>query len=150
MSIEYLSGLVHTKRHTPQWRSTRTRMLGSSRSQRNDPNDARSVAVTALRQQSLQKVHCDGHARVLNSQRNVTAICRVYVCDPRDRGVTTSIPCPGRVYYDRKRAEGKNTKEALRALKRQISDVVYRTMISDTKAVKAGPGGQPGRTESPA
>ena len=27
-------------------------------------------------------------------------------------------PCQGREYYDRKRAEGKNTKEAIRALKR--------------------------------
>ena len=32
-------------------------------------------------------------------------------------------PCEGREYYDRKRAEGKNTKEAIRALKRQLSNV---------------------------
>jgi len=32
-------------------------------------------------------------------------------------------PCNGRHYYDRKRAEGKNAKEAIRALKRQISNV---------------------------
>ena len=42
-------------------------------------------------------------------------------------------PCPGREYYDRKRAEGKNTKEAIRALKRQISNVVYRTLIADAQ-----------------
>ena len=30
---------------------------------------------------------------------------------------------PGRAYYQRKRAEGKTGKEALRALKRRISDV---------------------------
>jgi transposase len=45
--------------------AARTRVLGSSRSQKNDPNDARSVAVTALRQPSLQTVHCDDHAKVL-------------------------------------------------------------------------------------
>ena len=38
---------------------------------------------------------------------------------------------PGRVYYDRKIAEGKTKKEALRALKRRISDVVYRHLVTD-------------------
>jgi transposase len=32
---------------------------------------------------------------------------------------------PGRAYYDRKIAEGKTPKEALRALKRRVSDVIY-------------------------
>jgi transposase len=39
---------------------------------------------------------------------------------------------PGRAFYDRKRAEGKTTKRALRALKRRISDVVYRQLIADS------------------
>jgi transposase len=39
---------------------------------------------------------------------------------------------PGRVYYERKQAEGKTKKEALRALKRRISDVVYRQLLADT------------------
>jgi transposase len=33
---------------------------------------------------------------------------------------------PGRAYYDKKLAEGKTGKEALRALKRQISDAIYK------------------------
>ena len=33
---------------------------------------------------------------------------------------------PGRVYYLRKQAEGKTRKEAMRALKRHISDAVYQ------------------------
>jgi hypothetical protein len=37
----------------------------------------------------------------------------------------------GRVYYDKKRAEGKSKKEALRALKRRVSDVVYRKLVAD-------------------
>lgn len=37
----------------------------------------------------------------------------------------------GRAYYERKRAEGKSHKEAIRALKRRISDVVYRQLIAD-------------------
>jgi transposase len=38
---------------------------------------------------------------------------------------------PGRVYYDRKLAEGKSRKEALRALKRRISDAVWRQFQVD-------------------
>ncbi|MFE9102766.1 IS110 family RNA-guided transposase [Actinomadura geliboluensis] len=38
----------------------------------------------------------------------------------------------GRDFYQRKRAEGKSHKEALRSLKRRLCDVVYRTMIRDT------------------
>jgi Transposase len=45
--------------------STRTRLLGSGRSQKNDPNDACSVAITALRNQSLRVVTRDDHAQVL-------------------------------------------------------------------------------------
>jgi transposase len=37
----------------------------------------------------------------------------------------------GRVYYDRKLAEGKTKKEALRALKRRLSNVVYRRLVAD-------------------
>jgi transposase len=45
-------------------------------------------------------------------------------------------PCPGREYYDRKRAEGKNTKEAIRALKRQLSNVIYRSLIADARRLE--------------
>ena len=38
----------------------------------------------------------------------------------------------GRVYYQKKIAEGKSPKEAIRALKRRISDAVYRRLIADT------------------
>ena len=39
--------------------------------------------------------------------------------------------CDGRVYYERKIAEGKTKKEAFRALKRRISDAVYRQLLAD-------------------
>jgi transposase len=39
----------------------------------------------------------------------------------------------GRVYFHRKLAEGKTRKEALRALKRRISDAVYRQLITDPR-----------------
>ena len=40
---------------------------------------------------------------------------------------------PGRVYYDRKLDEGKTNKEALRTLKRRISDAVYRQLRQDAR-----------------
>jgi transposase len=40
---------------------------------------------------------------------------------------------PGRGYYERKVTEGKTRREALRALKRRISDVVYRHLTTDAR-----------------
>ena len=42
-------------------------------------------------------------------------------------------PGEGRDYYDRKITEGKTSKEAVRALKRKISDRVYRHLVADTR-----------------
>ena len=54
----------------------------------------------------------------------------------------------GRAYYDRKIAEGKTHKEALRSLKRRISDAIYARLQDDARraaqSAAAGPGGQPG------
>jgi Transposase IS116/IS110/IS902 family len=50
----------------------------------------------------------------------------------------------GRAFYDRKIAEGKTGKEALRALKRRISDALYRQLQVDARRAAAGPGGQAG------
>ena len=45
----------------------------------------------------------------------------------------------GRAYYERKRAEGKTSREALRCLKRRLSDVVYRTLRADQAASRPVP-----------
>ena len=59
--------------------------------------------------------------------------------------------CPGRTYYLRKRADGKSHKEALRCLKRRLSDVVYRCLIRDADQQNgAGPGGRQGAIRTPA
>ena len=55
----------------------------------------------------------------------------------------------GRAYYDKKLAEGKTHKEALRSLKRQISNAIFRCLQADARqaapaACAKGPGGQPG------
>ena len=39
----------------------------------------------------------------------------------------------GRAYYRRKHAEGHSRKEAMRALKRRISDAVYRQLVADSR-----------------
>jgi transposase len=52
----------------------------------------------------------------------------------------------GRAYYLRKRAAGKTSLEALRCLKRRLSDVVYHQLVLDQRAREAGPGGQTGAT----
>jgi transposase len=54
---------------------------------------------------------------------------------------------PGRAYYRRQLAAGKTPLEALRCLKRRLSDVVYRQLVADTAAAqKTGPGGHSGAT----
>jgi transposase len=54
----------------------------------------------------------------------------------------------GRSYYDRKIAEGKTGKEALRSLKRRISDAMFVRLQSDARGIRCssdvGPGGQTG------
>ena len=55
----------------------------------------------------------------------------------------------GRGYCDRKKAGGKSSMEAMRCLKRRLSDTVYRTMLGDIAAHAtahqvAGPGGHQG------
>lgn len=56
---------------------------------------------------------------------------------------------PGRAYYRRRLAEGKTTMEALRALKRHLSDVVYKRLVRDAAQAATsatGPGGHLGAT----
>ena len=58
-------------------------------------------------------------------------------------------PTEGRAYYDRRKAEGKTSMEAMRALKRKLSNLVYKTMLDDAishaaTSSRTGPGGQRG------
>jgi len=76
----------------PPVRASRVRVLGSGRSQKNDPDDARSVAIAALRADDLATVHADDHARVLKllskRHRDVGRLknkagCRLHALLPR-------------------------------------------------------------------
>ena len=40
---------------------------------------------------------------------------------------------PGRIYYDRKRDEGKTAREAIRSLKRRISNTAYLHLVADAR-----------------
>jgi len=58
----------------------------------------------------------------------------------------------GRAYYRRKLAAGKTPLEALRCLKRRLSDVIYRRLLADartahTQTGDTGPGGHCGATQ---
>jgi transposase len=58
--------------------------------------------------------------RILNHAIHMAAVAQI--------SKPTSAGC---AYYNRKQAEGKTKKEALRALKRRISDIVYRRLQAD-------------------
>jgi transposase len=65
-------------------------------------------------------------------------MARVQLCNPTE----------GRAYYDRKKADGKAPMEAMRCVKRRLSDIVFQTMLNDavrtTETTRTGPGGQRG------
>jgi transposase len=72
----------------PPTLAARVRVLGTGRSNKNDPNDARSVAVAALRSQTLTPVQPADHAAVLRllAKRNLDlgrernrVTCRLHV-----------------------------------------------------------------------
>jgi transposase len=237
----------------PPVRAARVRVLGSGRSQKNDPNDARSIAIAALRADDLATVCADDHGRVLKllSKRHrdlgrlknkvscrlhalllemvpggagfkISTVTRVNAViddfEPADAmgrqrqeiayelaadvdrynnlldapicaamiigesgnverfkskhhfasyNATAPVEASsgpkvrhrlnqrgnrklnwalhvvaisqlgrdtlGRAFYDRKVAEGKTSKEAIRALKRRLSDVVYRHLVADVR-----------------
>jgi hypothetical protein len=75
--------------------------------------------------------------RQINHAIHIAAVCQI-----RHPGSA------GRGYYDRKIAAGVPHRSALRALKRRISDAIYRQLVRDTKArggkPTSGPGGQSG------
>lgn len=66
-----------------------------------------------------------------NRQLNA-ALHRIAITQMRIHG-------PARDYIARKTAEGKTKTEAIRALRRQLSDVVYRRMIQDLQTRQAAP-----------
>jgi transposase len=60
-----------------------------------------------------------GGNRQLNTALHIIAVCQI-----RD-------PSPGKVYYQHKLRQAKTPEEARRALKRRLSNVVYRHLVAD-------------------
>ena len=53
----------------------------------------------------------------------------------------------GRAYFDTKKAAGKTSMEAMRALERRLSNVIYTRMVADqNRRQMTGPGGHSGTT----
>src|SRR5260221_390205 len=158
--------------------AARVRLLEAGDTSKNDPNDALSVAVAALRSRARREGTAEDHAaglkvgakphRDLGRARNQGA-CRLHtgLCEPGPGGralrgtrratrppqrpalpKTATRHSAGRAYYARKLAEGKTHKEALRCLKRRISDAIYARLQADARQAAAAstkdPGGQPG------
>jgi transposase len=72
--------------------------------------------------------------RRLNYAIHMAAVVQI-----RNHGTT------GRIYYDRKRADGMTSRCALRSLKRKISDTIYARLAADARAaIQKDPGGQTG------
>jgi transposase len=60
-------------------------------------------------------------------------------------------PTKGRAFFDAKKATGKTSMEAMRSLKRRLSNVVYARMLADQKdAKRQAQEGTPGRLYNPA
>jgi transposase len=68
----------------PPTLSARVRVLGSGRAQKNDPNDAHSTAIAALRGRRLRPVHADDHMAILrmlgDRHHDLTALRTQAVC----------------------------------------------------------------------
>jgi transposase len=60
--------------------------------------------------------------RMLNHAIHMAAICQIRQTNSE-----------GRIYFDRRVAEGKTKKEAIRALKRHLSNAVYRQLLLDAQ-----------------
>jgi transposase len=65
--------------------------------------------------------------RVMNHALHVAAITQIRFAHS-----------PGRGFYDRKLNEGKTPKAAIRALKRRLSDTVYRHLTADARRARRG------------
>lgn len=85
--------------------ASRVRLLEAGDVNKNDPNDARSVAVAALRSRACREVAADGHAAVLRmrsrrhqdlGQSRNQAACRLHavLCDMVPGGLAKEIPTP--------------------------------------------------------
>jgi hypothetical protein len=90
-----------------------------------EPSASRSATVVSITTKEVVMnvvIGVDLHNRKLNHAVHMAAVTQI-----RNPG------SEGRIYFERKVAEGTTKKEALRSLKRQISNSVYRQLLFDTR-----------------
>jgi transposase len=116
----------------PPTLSARVRVLGSGKAQKNDPNDALSTAIAALRGRRLRPVRADDHAAILRmlgdrhhdlSSLRTQAVCRLHA------QLAALIPggAAGELTADRARAMMRTIKPAngvVTERRRQTADLV--------------------------
>src|ERR1039457_3050218 len=85
--------------------AARVRLLATGDTNKNDPNDARSVAIAALRSPAVRVVHPEDHAQVMEvwakRQRNLGSartqvVCRLHavLCELTPGGVSGQLHAP--------------------------------------------------------
>lgn len=83
-----------------------------------------SPVETSSGENRKQRLNPGGNRR-LNSDLHIMAVVQI------------EHPGPGRTYYLKKLADGKTPREARRSLKRRLSNIVFRTLVNDSKHSKA-------------
>ena len=116
--------VVHTRPHLgeagphPVIASAARELLNKSENERSGVLSTAMSFLGLYRDPVVAQVTRAGN-RKLNSALHVMAVCQV-------RADTA-----GRAYYERKIADGKTHKEAIRCLKRRLSDIVFKVLVDD-------------------
>jgi hypothetical protein len=109
--------------------SARARVFATGQGRKTDATDAHSVALVGTRMAGLRPVVNDEQLAVLH------IMARTQIRNPS----------AGRAYYERKKADGKAPMEAMRCVKRRLSDIVYRQMLDDSSSTRRRPGRATGK-----
>jgi len=122
---------------------------GTGQGRKTDAADAHAIVMVALRDKGLREVSSDPELTVLRLSRagNRRLNHVLYMAG----FVQLRNDTPGRRYYRRRLADGKTPMEAMRCLRRRLSDVVYRQLVHDAATLalsEAGPGGHSGASMS--
>jgi transposase len=136
----------------PPTLSARVRVLGSGKAQKNDPNDALSTAIAALRGRRLRPVRADDHAAILRmlgdrhhdlTALRTQAICRLHaqlaalipggaareLTAERARTVMRTIHPADRIVTERRRQTADLIADVAR-LDIEIKDIKLRTRLA--------------------
>jgi transposase len=112
--------------------AARTRVFATGQGRKTDATDAHSVALVGNAPIDASSGDQVRHRLSRAGNRQINRVLHIMAV------VQLRNPTEGRDYYDRKVAAGKTPMEAMRALKRRLSDVVYRALLADSTSVQLG------------